>query len=322
MIYGAAMAPLHHDHRLATVRTALAPGIAAGPARLVLGGRFGEQPASDSHRLLDRFYAAGGRLVETAAAYAGGAGERTLGSWLRRAPADVVCITKVGHPVSGSTAIDVDGLEQELDRSAERLGVGGLDVVLLHRDDPRRSVAELLGPLLGAAAEGRVVGVGVANWRAPRLREAVEVAASRGGLLAASSQLSLAVPTVPLWPGTLHADPEVLALHRDLDLPLLAWSANARGWFGGRLLGEPSPDPDARRSFHTAANLHRLDRCRAVAAALGSTPAAVALGWTLGCVPMALPVIGPADGTELDDALAGARTALSREDLAELSAVS
>jgi 1-deoxyxylulose-5-phosphate synthase len=272
--------------------------------------------------LLDRFAAVGGRLLETAAAYADGAGERAVGTWLASAPPDTVVITKVGHPAPGSSRVDVGGLGRELEQSADRLGVGQLDVVLLHRDDRAQPAAELLGPLIQAVTDGHVVAVGVANWTAPRLCQAMAVAQDVGGLVAASAQLSLAVPAVPLWPGTVHADAELLALHREAALPLVAWSANARGWFSGRLVDESCDDADARRSFHTAANLRRLGRCRALATARASTPSAVALAWTLGAVPVALPVIGPAAMAELEDALEAARLTLSPDDLAWLTSVS
>lgn len=307
---------------MSLVRSALRYNADNAAKRLILGGRFGEQPDSLSWNLLDRFVAVGGRLVETAAAYADGAGERALGAWLTSAPPDTVVITKVGHPASGSSRVDVGGLGRELEQSAERLDVGQLDIVLLHRDDRAQPVADLLGPLIQAVADGQAAAVGVANWTAPRLREAMAVAEGVSGLAAASAQLSLAVPAVPLWPGTVHADAELLALHREAALPLVAWSANARGWFAGRLLDESCDDADARRSFHTETNLRRLDRCRTLATAHATTPSAVALAWTLRTVPIALPVIGPAGMAELEDALTATRLALSSDDLAWLSCVS
>ena len=64
---------------LVRVRSVLTSGGGTGAGRLILGGRFGEQPDVVSFRLLDRFAAAGGRIVETAAGYADGAGERAIG---------------------------------------------------------------------------------------------------------------------------------------------------------------------------------------------------------------------------------------------------
>lgn len=281
-----------------------------GAARLVLGGRFGEQPRDLTYRLLDSFYSAGGRFVETAHSYAGGAAESQLGGWLSTAPDDVICVTKVGHPPEGSDRVPVSSIAGEIRRSAERLHRDTLDLVLLHRDDTQYPVDVLLGPLLSAAEAGHVAVIGAANWTAHRLDLAMEATRAVGGLGAASAQLSLAVPAKPLWPGTLHAGPELRALHKRHSLPLLAWSANARGFFAGRLNAKDTPDQVGRDSFHTTDNLENYRRCRELAVALDTTPSTVALAWTLKSYPYVLPIIGPASLVELREAL----------DAAELSA--
>jgi aryl-alcohol dehydrogenase-like predicted oxidoreductase len=276
--------------------------------------------------LLDRFVAAGGRLVETANSYAGGRAEREIGAWLPDAPRDVVCITKVGHPPPGRSGSDPDRVRTEVRRSLERLRVDRLDVVLLHRDDVTTPAEELLAPLVEAVRDGLATALGVANWSPDRLREAAAVAGPSGGLAAASSQLSLAVPARPLWPGTVHADREMLDLHTELGLPLLAWSANARGWFAGALSGsrrgDRAADREARHSFDTAANRQRLERCRTVASRFGVSASAAALAWTLQTVPLALPVIGPRCVAELDDAVRAARLHLPPSELHVLSTTS
>ncbi|MGW5216370.1 aldo/keto reductase [Nocardia sp. NPDC004085] len=290
--------------RESAVRQALA---ADGIGRIVLGGRFGEQPRAMTYRLLGRFFEAGGRLIETAHSYADGAAESELGVWLADASDDVICITKVGHPPAGSSAVDVAAISDEIGRSAERLQRDALDLVMLHRDDARYTVAQLLEPLLLAKEAGSIVAIGVANWTAPRLREAMTVAGESGGLAAASAQLSYAIPQFPLWPGTVHAGSELIAVHSEYRLPLLAWSANARGFFAGRLSSDATTDLAARKSFYTRENLDRLGRCVAVAESIGSTPTAVALAWTLQQHEFVRPIIGPAKEAELDDALAAAR---------------
>lgn len=212
---------------MATVRSARESEVrqalsAKGTGRLALGGRFGEQPRATTYRLLDRFYEVGGRLIETAHSYADGAAESELGVWLADAPDDVVCVTKVGHPPAGSQAVDVAAISTEIELSAERLQRNALDLVMLHRDDTRYTVEQLLEPLLAAVKTGTVVAIGVANWTAPRLLEAIAVAEPAGGLAAASAQLSYAVPCFPLWPGTIHADSELIAIHNEHRLPMLA----------------------------------------------------------------------------------------------------
>jgi aryl-alcohol dehydrogenase-like predicted oxidoreductase len=300
----------------AGVCDALHPSKDAPPAaRLILGGRFGEQPAALSRELCDRFREAGGRLVETAHAYANGAGERAVADLLSSGSSDMVCITKVGLEPRPRV------VREEIKRSAERLRVDALDVVLLHRDDQTRSPAELLEPLFDAVESGMARLIGVANWGTSRLAAAAEAAYPVGGLSAASAQFSLAVPARPLWEGTCHADPEMLEVHARLGLPLIAWSANARGWFAGNAVAGPF-DSDVGSSFSTPANEAARERCRTAGSRHAASPSAVALAWTLQEVPFALPVIGPASRRELEDAIAAASLKLSAEERRCLSGTS
>jgi len=288
----------------------------------VLGGRFGEQSDDTSRRLLDDHVAAGGRFVETASAYADGAAERALGAALRTLPDDVLCVTKVGHPRAGRTDVEHARIPAEIDQSRRRLGRDVLDLVLLHRDAPGVEVEVLLGPLLNAAHKGDVAAIGVANWSAERLVQALSLAASAGvPLAAASAHLSLATCVRPLWPGVVAADTALLAVHARQELPLLAWSANARGWFSGRLLDPAHPDADARRAFDTPRNRRRLRHCRYLANALGTTPTCVALAWTLRRHPFAAAVVGPATPDELRDAIAAASLTLPDDAISALDAL-
>lgn len=288
----------------------------AGTARIVLGGRFGEEDAALSVRRLERFRERGGRLVETAHSYAGGRAEEVVGRWLRRRP-DMALVDKVGHPRDDAT-LDLSGpaLRAEVTDSLRRLSLDRLDVVLLHRDDPRRPVADLVGTLVGLVAEGLACRVGVTNWAADRLGEALRlcIPALRPVL---SYHLSLAVPIRPVWPGTRHADPEILDLARRHRLPLLSWAAHARGWFTA-----DGDAPDERwAAFEHPTNRAARDRCRAAGRRLGVPPEAVALAWTL-AQPGVWPVVGPATVAELDVTLDAAELALPPEVLGGLVAAS
>lgn len=291
---------------------------ARGVGRIVLGGPFGERADAASFVLLDRFADAGGRIVETAHSYADGAGERQLGRWLSGGPQDMVCITKVGHPAPGSCRVDVDRLVEEIELSIERLQVDSLDVVLLHRDDRSLTVEDELAPLLAAQEQGLVRALGVANWQAERIAQAIRSCGPHR-LAAASSHVSLAVPRIPLWPGVVNADRALLDLHAREGLPLLSWSANARGWFASDRASDSRIDEDSRRTFATATNERRRASCHAVAQRTGARPAVVALAWTLRTFPFVLPTVGPRSAGELADSLAAASLTLSPRDLSGLT---
>lgn len=274
-----------------------APGASHLPP-LALGGRFGERSARDDFAILDAWHAAGGELVETGHAYAEGAGERRIGEWLRRRRCadEVGVVTKVGHPrADGTPTLDAAELRRQVDVSRQRLGVDQLALLLLHRDDPAVPVARFACDLVAAADRGGAKAVGVANWSLPRL-EALrrELSGSTAELGASSEQWSLARPRAKLFPGTVEADDAILAWHASTEVPLLAWSANAGGWFAGRCDGGP---------FDTPANRALRGAVADQAAALAVAPATVALHHALRAVPRMCAVIGPESPAELGDAL-------------------
>jgi aryl-alcohol dehydrogenase-like predicted oxidoreductase len=295
---------------------------ASGSMRLILGGRFGEEPAELSGRRLDLFREQGGYIIETAHSYAGGAAEAVIGEWLRRRHCrdEVVVVDKVCHPhADGSPRVRPEVLRSEVTGSLKRFGLPSIDLVLLHRDDPAVAVEDLVGAFLDEVASGHISRFGVANWPAGRMVRFVEAARQAGQSPVVSYQFSLAVPQRQIWPGALHATEEILEIVRTHNLPLLAWAAQARGWFAD---GRPrqGPDRDEADLFQTAANHEARRRCQLVAARLGVSPTTIALAWTLHQPLCVWPAVGPESEQELTDSMAASRLALNDSDLAFLSA--
>lgn len=284
--------------------------------RIVLGGRFGEEPEPDSARRLQAFAATGGCFVDTAHSYADGRSEQVIGRWLCQHPGRLQIVSKIGHPdASGVLNLSHQKLVAETRRSAARLGVPALDVVLLHRDDPSRAVPDLVASLVTLVRDGLARSVGVSNWTAPRLAEAVEVLRRHHiSNPVVSYQFSLAVPHQALWPGAQHADAAILDVVRRFQLPLLGWAGQARGYFTGHTDWAPAEsDP-----FDTPANAARRERCRRAAAEFGTTPESVALAWSLQ-QPGIWPIIGPRSLSELRTSMAAAQLDLPGELAAWLS---
>lgn len=286
-----------------------------GAARIVLGGRFGEEDPSESFRRIDEFVSAGGRFVDTAHSYAAGAAEELLGAWLRSNPGSITVLDKIGHPsASGVLDLSPESLDRQLKESRQRLGMSTIDAILLHRDDPAVPVAELIDVLTRFVAEGAARSVGVSNWRAERLASALALFADIGITPLLSYQFSLAVPMREIWPGALHADEQIMAARARHGLPLIAWAAHARGFLAEstEAVGQDS-DP-----FDTPANRAARSRCAQIAAALGAPPEAVALAWTLSH-PGIFPIIGPRSTAELRSSLAAVRLPLDEPTVDELS---
>jgi aryl-alcohol dehydrogenase-like predicted oxidoreductase len=139
----------------------------------------------------------------------------------------------------------------------------------------------------------------VSNW-APARCEAFDVYAREHGRArpsCVSNQLSLPEMLEPVWPGCVRADE---AWHERTGTPLLAWSAQGRGYLSGRGSG----DPEVRRCWDSPGNEARRDAAERIAAALGVAPVAIALAWLLVRPFPVWAVIGPRSRDELAACLA------------------
>ena len=175
------------------------PSIAGIP--LVLGGNVFGWTASgdDGLAVLDAFYEAGGRMLDTADVYSawapghkGGEFESFLGQWLesRGVRPDMRVHTKTGMltrklPVQIGFEGDPDLYQPEevlksLDASLERLRTDYLDLYYAHRDYEPLDIAQIVEAFDGAVKSGKVREIGASNFTAQRLSAALDAADASG----------------------------------------------------------------------------------------------------------------------------------------------
>ncbi|WP_217557802.1 aldo/keto reductase [Streptomyces sp. GbtcB6] len=285
-------------------------GAESSAHRFVLGGPFGSEPLADSFARLGHFTDAGGLLVETSHSYARGRAEAAVGEWLRKNPGRLGVVTKVGHDQSGhDMPLSRENVLDHVRGSLESLGVEAVDILLYHCDDPARPVAELADTLVSLVEAGYARRIGVSNWSAGRLAALAGQLAERGHTAVASYQFSLAKPD-PVRLNHPYADEVLLSVVRRHGLPLLGWSAQARGFFArptGGVRHDGRPDP-----FDTEQNRARRERCGVLAEQLDSRPETVALAWTLHHQGV-WPSIGPRTTEQIDRSLRARRLSLTDE---------
>jgi aryl-alcohol dehydrogenase-like predicted oxidoreductase len=99
-------------------------------------------PASEAHRMLDRFLDAGGTFIDTADVYGDGESERTLAPWLARHREKVVVATKVRFSVSdpGGEGLAPDRIRAACEASLRRLRLDVIDLYLGARTRPQSNV--------------------------------------------------------------------------------------------------------------------------------------------------------------------------------------
>lgn len=184
----------------------------------------------EAFALLDQAWALGINMFDSGHVY--GTAENTFGAWIkaRQVPRDaLILVGKAGHPSRGQSRLRE--IRKDVIESCRRLCVSYLDVVLLHRDDESMSVQEILDLLKVLKDEGLVSAWGVSNWRPQRVEELALAAEACGQKVAMNSpQVSLATPTEPVWPGTVHWDGAAADVAKRYHIPTLGWSALAEGY--------------------------------------------------------------------------------------------
>ena len=161
---------------------------------LVLGGNvFGFTSKGDeAFAVLDAFYEAGGRMIDTADVYSawvpghkGGESETVLGEWLesRGVRDDMRLHTKTGM-LGGSELYEPARVIQSLDASLERLRTDRVDLYYAHKDYPELPIEQIVEAFDGAVRSGKALSVGASNFDEHRLLAALDHApleAIRGG---------------------------------------------------------------------------------------------------------------------------------------------
>lgn len=294
-------------------------------SQLVLGSMvFTPERIENTYQLLDRWVEAGGNIVDTAHLYNGGNSERALGQWIadRGCREQIVVLTKCAHHNVDRKRVTPEDITCDLRDSLARLKTDYVDLYILHRDDPEVPVSEIVDVLNRYYGEGKIRAFGGSNWSTARLDEANAYAAAHGlqGFTASSPHLSLAVPNGEIWSGCLDArGPEDMAWYTRSQMPLFAWSSQARGFFTGLYTPENVGESELMsRVYDSPGNWERYRRAEELGRKRGFTTIQVALAWVLHQPFPVFPLVGPANTSELESCLGALALELSPEDVAWL----
>lgn len=293
-------------------------GVSSPVTRLILGSMMlSEERRGESSELLDAYVASGGNAVDTAHVY-GPSGAKALGRWMldRGNRRRLVLIGKGAHPDQNGPRVTLEAMEQDLKESLDRLQTDYVDIYMLHRDDPNKSVGYILESLNALLESKRCFALGASNWSVARIAEANAYAEAHGliGFACNSPNLSLAKPNEPRWEGCVSAGEDDIAWHERLQLPLLSWSSQAGGFFTGRFAPDRREDAEAVRVYYSDANWERLRRARMLAERKGCDPNQIALAYVLHQRYPTCAIIGPSNPSELRSSLPGLEVSLTEQE--------
>jgi aryl-alcohol dehydrogenase-like predicted oxidoreductase len=268
------------------------------------------------HRAIDL----GVTFLDTADMYGPFKNEELVGRALRGRRDRVVLATKFGNERRPDGAfVGINGRPEYVraacDGSLRRLGVERIDLYYQHRVDATVPIEETVGAMAELVKAGKVRWLGLSEAAPATIRRAHAV-----------HPISALQTEYSLW----SRDPEddVLPTVRALGIGFVAYSPLGRGFLTGRFrkLDDLAPD-DYRRSSprfqgeNFEKNLRLVDRIREIAGEKAVKPSQLALAWVLAQGQDVVPIPGTTTRAHLEENVAAAGIALSREDLARIDQV-
>jgi len=290
---------------------------------LTYGGATEEDTAKSCVR---RAYELGINFFDTANVYARGQSEKVVGSALKEFPRDsFVLATKVFFPMGegpNDRGLSRKHIMEQCHLSLKRLGTDYIDLYQCHRYDDSVPLEETLRALDDLVTSGKVLYVGVSQWSARNIQDALD--------LAGKLNLDRIVSNQPYYNAIgRDLEKEVLPLCEKEGIGQVVYSPLAQGVLTGKYKPGQAP-PEGTRAADPQQNmfmnggkldeavLERVEKLRPIAQAEGLSIAQLALAWCLRKPILSSVIIGASRPDQVNDNAAASGKKLSAETLQQM----
>ncbi|GAA1591658.1 aldo/keto reductase family protein [Actinomadura kijaniata] len=266
---------------------------------------------------------------DTADVYAGTRAEEVLGRALKGQRREGLEIfTKVYWPTGpgpNDRGLSRKHIMESLHGSLRRLQTDYVDLYQAHRFDYETPLEETLRAFDDLVRQGKVLYVGVSEWRAEEIERALKIADEMGFDRIVSSQPQYSM----LW---RVIEEEVVPLCEREGVGQIVWSPIAQGVLTGKYQpGRPLPEgsratdgkggADMIRRFLDDDLLTRVQNLRPIADELGLTMAQLAIAWTLQNPNVSAAIVGASRPEQVRDNVKAAGVTLEAEVLKRIDDV-
>jgi aryl-alcohol dehydrogenase-like predicted oxidoreductase len=270
-----------------------------------------------------RAYDLGVNFFDTADVYGRGAAEEVMGEALAPYPrTSYVLATKVYFPVGdgpNDRGLSRKHVMESCHASLRRLRTDYVDLYQCHRFDDETPLEETLRALDDLVRQGKALYVGVSEWTAGQIEEALRLADELGLDRLVSNQPEYSILR-------RRIEDEVLPLCAREGVGQVVWSPLAQGVLTGKYRKGQAAPADSRAAsrkmgsfvgrFLTDEVLDAVERLRVVADEAGLSMAQLALAWVLRDQAVASAIVGASRPEQLEDTCAAAGRRLDAEVLA------
>ena len=279
------------------------------------------------HAYLD----AGHNFIDTANVYSDTKSETIVGKAVKGRRDGVVIATKAASPFGPGPfqgGASRKALMTAVEDSLRRLDTDYIDLYQMHRYDFDTPVEETVGTLNDLVRAGKVRHIGVSNWAAAHIVDAVRVIQAHGWepIVSLQPQYSIIARDIEV---------EIVPVCEQFGLGVLPWSPLGGGMLTGKYKRDEEPSQDTRfgapdpRTQALWRGLALRERNYAIvdivveeAEKIGTSPLQLSLAWLLARPAVVAPIIGPKSVKQLEDNLAALDLELPAETVARIDGAS
>jgi aryl-alcohol dehydrogenase-like predicted oxidoreductase len=265
-------------------------------------------------------------MIDTADVYTawipghvGGESETVIGKWLKRDPSKrdrVVIATKVGF----LEGLAPDKVAAACDASLARMGIERIDLYYQHKDDANVPLADSLGAFERLVEAGKIKAIGLSQFTAERLSEALETSRNVGLTPVAALQ-----PWYNLVERAKYED-DLRAVAERHGLAVFPFYSLANGFLTGKYRSKEDLDKSVRGmrnvEYLEGRGMRVLQALDEVASETGAALATVTLAWTMVQPAITAPIASATSMEQLAELLAALQLQLTPEQIARLDSAS
>src|SRR4051812_34859926 len=270
---------------------------------LTYGGYVEEQNAAAS---IDKAYDLGINFFDTANVYMRGEAEIVVGKALKKYVRDsYVLATKVFWPMGdgpNDRGLSRKHVIEQCHASLKRLNTDYVDIYYCHRYDPETPLEETLRALDDLVRQGKVLYVGVSEWTAEQITEAVHLADKKllDRIVVNQPQYSMLYRKI---------EKEVIPVSQKHGVGQVVWSPLAQGVLTGKYKKGALPPVDSRATTDnksmnrllTDENLEKVEQLTKVANELSISTAQLAIAWILREANVASALVGASRPEQIEE---------------------
>ena len=288
----------------------------------------GSVAADKATACIHRAYELGINFFDTANVYMRGAAEEIVGSALKDFERDSYFLaTKVYFPMGegpNDRGLSRKHITEQCHASLRRLGVDYVDLYQCHRYDVETPLEETMRALDDLVRQGKVLYVGVSEWTADQIADALRLAKEMNLDRIVSNQ-----PRYNMIQRQIEA--EVIPLCEREGVGQVVFSPLAQGILTGKYRPGEAPeqgtraaDPESNWFMQGLMNeivLSAVDRLRSVASETGLSMSQLALAWVLQQENVSSAIIGASRPEQVEDNVGAAGVELSPDTVSEIDGI-